>query len=89
MRMHASISITLNLTYESQFVYHRFDFTAVKPAKNQLLTDALDEALSTGEKVDDDDDMDYHDFVLIKFDMLAIWCCCGVRTVTTWLVLVY
>ena len=49
------------------------DFTAVlykvKPAKDQFLTDALDEALSTGEKVDDDDDMDYHDFVLIKFDI--------------------
>mmetsp|Transcript_38988 Transcript_38988/g.79797 ORF Transcript_38988/g.79797 Transcript_38988/m.79797 type:complete len:106 (+) Transcript_38988:1063-1380(+) len=52
------------------------DFTAVlyKVAKNkdQALTDALDKALgeggNAGDDVNDDDDEDYHDFVLLKFD---------------------
>ena len=49
------------------------DFTAVlykvAPGKESNLTEALDKYLSTSSKTDDaEDDDEYHDFVLLKFD---------------------
>lgn len=50
------------------------DFTAVlykvKAGKDVLLSSALDDALSTEQKTEEEDDGDdYHDFVLLKFDL--------------------
>ena len=49
------------------------DFTAVlykvANAKEQLLSEALDKALGDGsDEAKDDDEEDYHDFVLIRFE---------------------